>query len=161
MRLLLKHWSEMDKEGKGQTAAEVIRRLYRDTEPWAGKPWFAGLKMAIESVTDSDKATASQLGYKLRAYQRRVLDGKYMDRAGSKSNAIKWAVFDAADLGQVRIGGIVRIPATEVKTKERDHQFAAPPNGRRVDHPNDPKHPHPVGGNRRRLEPSHNGRANR
>jgi hypothetical protein len=43
------------------------------------------------------KPDAGKLGYKLRAYRRRVFGGLYLDQVGKSHQAVRWAVYPASE----------------------------------------------------------------
>jgi hypothetical protein len=91
MSMLLACWEKMDPGRRGLTAAEVIRRLYKD-EP-GRHDYYADMRAAIEGL--SGKADPRLLGYLLRGHHRRIFDGRYLDRAGKDHSAMRWAVYPA------------------------------------------------------------------
>jgi hypothetical protein len=97
MKVLLRCWERMDPGGGGLTAACVVERLFR-RKP-ADPPlldWEGEMRGAIEELVG--RGDSRLLGYKLRAYRRRVFDGRYLDRVGQDHQAAAWAVYSAADM---------------------------------------------------------------
>ena len=89
MSVLLTCLERIDPDKRGLTAAEVIK-LYK--EPPATPPdCYADLRDALEGLLGRPEPRA--LGNKLRSYCRRVFGGRFVDRAGSRQRAVRWAVF--------------------------------------------------------------------
>jgi hypothetical protein len=86
MGVILRCLEEMDHERRGKTAAEVIQVA---KEPGS----HADLRDALEGLLG--KLDARLLGNKLRSYRRRVFEGRFIDHAGTKQRAARWAVFPA------------------------------------------------------------------
>ncbi len=92
MAQLLDCWGQMDPEGKGLTAAEVIHRVYRDKDAQE-LGWVNDAKDALEGLLG--KPDARSLGNLLRSYRRRVFRDRYIDRVGKKHKVVRWAIFPA------------------------------------------------------------------
>jgi hypothetical protein len=94
MSVILPCWERLDPERRGLTAAEVIHLLYK--EPPDNPPDFhADLRDALEALLG--KPDSRGLGNKLRFYRRRVFQERFIDQAGSKQRAARWAVFPSTD----------------------------------------------------------------
>jgi hypothetical protein len=92
MATLLNCWAQMDPDRRGLTAAEVVQKLKGD--PCDPSPaYFTDLRDAIEALVG--KLDARALGNRLRSYRRRVFDGRFVDQAGTRKNAARWAVYPA------------------------------------------------------------------
>jgi hypothetical protein len=108
MRMLLAAWEKMDTAGRGYTAARVVNVLYAD--PSLNPPdWRGEMKVAIETLTDCNDARrlARLLGYKLRTYQRRIFDGRFLDNVGEGSRAgVLWVVRSAKDFHDTSQSGV-------------------------------------------------------
>src|SRR5262249_2095789 len=93
MALLLDCWAQMDARQRGLTAAEVIRRLYKD--PSDDPPVYcATIRAAIESLVE--KPNARSLGNPLRTFRRRIFQGRFIDKAGVGEQGARWVVLEAA-----------------------------------------------------------------
>jgi hypothetical protein len=93
MGVLLACWERLDPDRRGLTAAEVIQLL---KEPPANAPdYYADLRDAVEAL--AGRLDARGLGNRLRSYRRRVFGGRFIDQAGLRQRAVRWAVFPAAD----------------------------------------------------------------
>jgi hypothetical protein len=94
MRLLMHCWEKMDPDRRGLTAAAVMHRLGK--EPWTeppNDPYYADMRGAVETLVG--KADSRLLGYYLRTYRRRIIDGKYFDHAGEEHKVMRWTVYPA------------------------------------------------------------------
>jgi hypothetical protein len=87
MGVILRCLEEMDPERRGKTAAEVIQVAKNETGS------HADLRDALEGLLG--KLDARLLGNKLRSYRRRVFEDRFIDHAGTKQRAARWAVFPA------------------------------------------------------------------
>jgi hypothetical protein len=97
MPVVLGCWEKLDPERRGLTAAEVVDRLYKN--PPASPPEFhADLKAALEALLG--KPDARSLGNRLRTYKRRIFQGRFLDMAGTRQRAARWAVFPASEFGR-------------------------------------------------------------
>lgn len=94
MALLLSCWQRMDPARRGLTVAELIRRLYKDP-PVPLPDYHAPMKAAIESLVA--KPEARPLGNKLRAYRRRIFNGRFIDKAGDAEQGARWVVYNAEE----------------------------------------------------------------
>jgi hypothetical protein len=90
MGQLLVYWQRMDPDGRGLTASEVIDTLFRNP-PKPAPDWHADMKAAVESLIG--RGDSRLLGYKLRAYRRRVFQGCFIDKVGKDHQAARWAVY--------------------------------------------------------------------
>jgi hypothetical protein len=97
MGLLLDCWERLDPDRLGLTAAEVIRRVYQEP-PNPMPDFYADLRDALEALLG--KPDSRGLGIRLRSYRRRVFRGRFIDQAGTKQRAARWAVFPAAEFGR-------------------------------------------------------------
>jgi hypothetical protein len=94
LRLLMDCWEKMDADRRGLTAATVMYRL--DKEPWrepVNDRYYADMRSAVETLVG--KADSRLLGYYLRTYRRRILDGRFFDHAGEEHRTIRWSVYAA------------------------------------------------------------------
>jgi hypothetical protein len=83
---------KLDREQQGKTATEIIQWC---REPGPDPPdYHADLKDALEGLLG--KLDARVLGNKLRSYRRRIFEGRYVDQAGTRQRAARWAVYPAA-----------------------------------------------------------------
>jgi hypothetical protein len=94
MAVVLACWERLDPDRCGLTAAEVIERLYKQPPP-SPPAFHADLKAALESLIAKPDARA--LGNRLRAYRRRIFQGRFIDQAGTQQRAARWAVFPASE----------------------------------------------------------------
>jgi hypothetical protein len=92
MAMLLQCWEQMDPERRGLTAAEVVQRL-KDCPTDSLPAHHAELRDALEGLLS--KLDARALGTLLRSYCRRVFGGRFIDRAGARQRAVRWAVYPA------------------------------------------------------------------
>jgi hypothetical protein len=119
MATILECWERLDPERLGLTAAEVIHRLYKAPPP--NPPDFStDLRDALEALLGS-KPDARSLGNKLRSYRRRVFAGRFIDQAGAKNRAARWAVFPEAEFRR-RPGNT---PCQPNESHESDESFPA------------------------------------
>jgi hypothetical protein len=95
MAALLECWERMDSGRSGLTTAEVIATLYQKEMKGAPKPpsWHAVMRAAVDGLVD--RGDTRRLGSTLRSHRRRIFKGRYIDHAGSKHRAIRWAAFPA------------------------------------------------------------------
>jgi hypothetical protein len=93
MGLFLQCLAKLDPERQGRTSAEIVQTL-RDDPPNE----HPELRDAVDTLVG--RLDASALGNKLRAYRRRVFDGRYLDRAGTTHSAVRWASFPAEMFGR-------------------------------------------------------------
>jgi hypothetical protein len=100
MAVLLACWEKMDPQRRGLTTAEVIDVLYKHP-PESPPDFHADAKAALETLLG--KPDARQLGYRLRSYRRRIFQGRFLDRVAKEHQAIRWAVFPAAEFGGVGV----------------------------------------------------------
>jgi hypothetical protein len=108
MPALLACWAQMDPARNGLTAAEVIDRLYKNP-PSSAPPYHADMRDALEAMLG--RPDAQRLGYKLRAYRRRLFEGRFIDRVGSHARAVRWSVLSADEF---------RRPETPPPERERE-----------------------------------------
>jgi hypothetical protein len=93
MGAILACLEKLDPERQGLTAAEIVHRAFpRDQSALA--PEVIELRAAIEALIG--RGDAQRLGYKLRAFRRRVFHGRFLDRAGADHQAARWAVYPAS-----------------------------------------------------------------
>lgn len=76
----------LDPEGRGVTAAEIIRRIKEDDHQ---PDWIEDLRGAVEELCG--RLDARSLGYKFRHFKRRNFGGWFLEAAGGR-NANKWVV---------------------------------------------------------------------
>jgi hypothetical protein len=111
MAVMLEGWELMDTKGEGLLAADVLDRLYKN--PPAPVPdWHRLMRDALESLLG--RPDAHRLGYKLRAYRRRVFGGRFLDHAGTDHKTIKWAVYPASDFKRLVLGQHTSQPSEDV-----------------------------------------------
>jgi hypothetical protein len=84
---LLPLWQKMDEKGKGLTTAHVIARLYDDP---ADEDYFDDMRAAIDAL--GCRKSSYKLGYALRAYRDRFIDGRCFAHAGEQHNTTRWVV---------------------------------------------------------------------
>jgi hypothetical protein len=95
MAVILDCLERLDPQRQGLTAAQVVETVKPQkstTEP--APDWYADLRDAVEGLVG--KLDSRLLGYRFRAYRRRVFGGRYLDQAGRSHQAIRWAVFPAS-----------------------------------------------------------------
>jgi hypothetical protein len=92
MAVLLRGWEKLDPDRRGLTAAEVIHLLFKEP-PSAQPEHHADLKEALESLLG--KPDTRGLGNKLRAFRRRIFQGRFFDQTGTEHRAARWAVYPA------------------------------------------------------------------
>lgn len=97
MAVVLNCWEKLDPERQGLTAAEVIQLLYKQP-PDRHLDYHLDLKAALEALLG--KPDTRGLGNKLRAFRRRVFQGRFIDHAGTQQRAARWAVYPAEAFGQ-------------------------------------------------------------
>src|SRR5262249_11188953 len=96
MRVILACLQQLDPDRRGRTAAEIIK--------WCQAPgpcppdYQADLTNALEDLLG--KLDARLLGYKLRAYRRRIFRGLYLEKVGAEHKTTCWAVFPATEFRQ-------------------------------------------------------------
>jgi hypothetical protein len=86
MAVILAGLERLDSDRRGMTAAEVVDRVRNDLG-------YADMRDAIEGLVG--KLDPRLLGNRLRTYRRRMFNGRYLDRVGTKQRAVRWAVFPA------------------------------------------------------------------
>lgn len=96
MAVLLDCWERMDSQRQGLTASQVVEALRHPASPPA--EWHSDMRDAIEGL--ANKLDSRLLGYKLRAFRRRVFAGRYLDHAGKDHHAIRWVVYPASAFGR-------------------------------------------------------------
>jgi hypothetical protein len=95
MSILIACWSQLDAGKSGMTASDAIDEIKRQSGGPNDVPdHIAELKDAIEGMVG--KLDARGLGYKLRAYRRRVFGDQFLDQACSSHKTVRWAVFPAS-----------------------------------------------------------------
>jgi hypothetical protein len=98
---LLDGLARLDPERRGLTAAEIVEQLRSPPSP--PPDWHAGLRDAVEAL--AGRLDPQRLGYRLRAFRRRVVGGLYLDRAGSHAKTVRWAAYPASDFAGRGAGG--------------------------------------------------------
>jgi len=95
--VLLRCWQLMDPRQEGMTAAQVIAELYPKKQNPVSAPhaWYADMKAAVEDLVG--KPDARLLGYRLRAYRRRIFEGLFIDKGGEQNRAARWVVCEASE----------------------------------------------------------------
>jgi hypothetical protein len=88
MAALLVYWQKMDRGGKGLTTSGVIDELY-DSTP-GPLSYYHDMRAAIEDL--GCHKNAYKLGYVLRTYRGRFLDGRCIEHAGVEHNSTRWVV---------------------------------------------------------------------
>jgi hypothetical protein len=85
--------AQLDPDRRGLMTAQIIARCREanDNSP----EYVHDLRDAIEAMLG--KLDARGLGYKLRAYRRRIFGGRYVDLTGLSQGAKRWAVFPESD----------------------------------------------------------------
>ena len=75
--------------------------LYKDDNTAINPPdWHGEMKTAIESLTDCNdpRQLPRILGYKLRTYQKRIIGGRFIDKASEGARAgVLWVVRSAKE----------------------------------------------------------------
>jgi hypothetical protein len=95
MGTIIARWASLEGGKKGLTASEVIDAIKHHCGSPGDVPIeIAELKDAIEGL--AGKLDARGLGYKLRAFRRRVFNDQFLDQAASSHKTIRWAVFPAS-----------------------------------------------------------------
>jgi hypothetical protein len=89
--VLLSTWQQADPERRGLTAGDFVKRVIENGE--SGPTWISEARAAIDVLLD--RLDGRSLGNKLRTYRRRIVDGRFFDKAGARQNAIRWAVYRA------------------------------------------------------------------
>jgi hypothetical protein len=84
-----------DPERRGLTTAEIVHRAFPKDQNARQPPRLVELRAAIESLVG--RGDAARLGYKFRSFQRRVLNGRFLDKAGAEHQATRWIVRQAAE----------------------------------------------------------------
>jgi hypothetical protein len=92
MATLLACWEMMDTGGEGLTTSEVIDKLY-DSVPWHPR-YHSDMRAAIEDL--GCHKNAFKLGYELRKYRGRLLDGRCIEHAPQvkrgHNNKTRWVI---------------------------------------------------------------------
>jgi hypothetical protein len=99
MQLLLGAWEKMDPEGRGCTLTRAINILYTNL-PTEIPDWHADMKAAIETLTNCNEPRhlPHRLGCKLRTYQKRIIGGRFIAKAGKGARAgVLWVVRSAEE----------------------------------------------------------------
>jgi hypothetical protein len=92
---LLDGWDQMDAQGQGLTTDVVIKKLYPKDKDAAQEPYYAEFREAIETLGGRHDVTS--LGYVLRSHKRRIVDGRYLDKASANRRCNRWVVRRAAE----------------------------------------------------------------
>jgi hypothetical protein len=92
MGSFLKLLREIDPESHGKTASELVELAKAEGN--------VELRELVESL--AGKLEARNLGNKLRSNRKRIFNGLFLDHAGERMRAIRWAAFDAEAFSQVR-----------------------------------------------------------
>jgi hypothetical protein len=105
MEILLNCWEKMDPDRRGMTAAEIVQTLYKradkkQAELYQEPTYYTDMRDALESLVG--KPDARNVGTKLRFFRRRLFGSRFVDQAGTKHQAARWAVFPAASFGRKR-----------------------------------------------------------
>jgi hypothetical protein len=93
--VILSALSIEDPKQQGLTTAEIIQRTFPKDPKVILAPHLVELRAAIESLVG--RGDAARLGYKFRSFQRRVLNGLFLDKAGAEHQATRWIVRQAAE----------------------------------------------------------------
>jgi hypothetical protein len=91
MAVLLECLEKLDPDRQGKTAAEIVDWCSRPPVP--PQTFHADLKDAVESL--AGRLDVRTLGYRLRAFRRRVFQGRYLDHVSHGQGTCRWAVFPA------------------------------------------------------------------
>jgi hypothetical protein len=94
MTVILASWEKLDPHRQGLTSAEVIDLLFKSPPP-SPPDFHADLRAALEALLG--KPDSRGLGNKLRAYRRRIFQGRFFDHAGTEQRAVRWAVYPATE----------------------------------------------------------------
>lgn len=78
---LLRAVSQLDPERRGLFAGDIIKAAEGN----------GALRTAVEEL--AGRLDARRLGYKLRSFARRVVDGLFFDKAGESGDGARWAVY--------------------------------------------------------------------
>lgn len=78
---LLRAVYQLDPERRGLFAGDIIKAAEGN----------GALRTAVEEL--AGKLDARKLGYKLRSFARRVVDGLFFDKAGESGDGARWAVY--------------------------------------------------------------------
>jgi hypothetical protein len=97
MGLLLTCWESLDPDRRGLTTSDLVGRL-RGLD--ARSETEENLCAAIEGLVG--KLDAKALGYKLRQFRRRLFQGRFIDRVGTRHQAVRWAVFGSGEFNGVK-----------------------------------------------------------
>jgi len=93
LRLFMAALEQMDREGKGLTAGEIVGATDEDS------PYSEAVKTTLSAALDTliAKRDSRKLGYRLRGLRRRVMDGKFLDLTGKDENYVnRWVVVEKA-----------------------------------------------------------------
>jgi hypothetical protein len=94
MGVILACLQQLDPERRGLTAAEIVHRAFpRDQSTLLGQEHLVELRAAVEALVG--RADARALGYRFRAFRRRIFRGRFLDKVGEEHQAVRWAVFPA------------------------------------------------------------------
>jgi hypothetical protein len=88
MRVFLVGLERLDPDRCGLTASEIIQRVKENPES------HRDLHDAAEALIG--KLESRALGNRLKSYRRRMFEGRFIDHAGSKQRAVRWAVYPAS-----------------------------------------------------------------
>jgi hypothetical protein len=91
--ILLTAWQCADPDRHGLTAAGFLK-LVQDTEE-SCPAWAADGRAALDVLLD--KLDARHLGTMLRTYRRRIVGGRFFDKAGERQRSARWAVYPAGE----------------------------------------------------------------
>jgi hypothetical protein len=97
MGAILACLEKLDPERQGLTAAEIVHRAFPKDQSTLS-PELIELRAAIEALVG--RGDAQRLGYKLRSFRRRVFQGRFLDKAGTAHQAVRWTVYPAEEFGR-------------------------------------------------------------
>lgn len=114
LKALLDGWQELDPRGTGLTTSEAFHQLRAATSDK-----YPAMRAALDECCTGSKGeppTAKALGYKLRKFFRKVVDGRCFDHANENKAGIVWTVI-GGDGGD---GGDISFP-TQARTRTHAH----------------------------------------
>jgi hypothetical protein len=121
---LLRCWAALDPQGRGMTAADVIRDLYPgDRREWNESPLHVEARSAVEGVCRTRGGRppdATALGYALRKLKRRTIGERRLDQDPRTGDGRRWLVqsvrvdgADSADLYATPRGSLAEVNGAE------------------------------------------------